>query len=93
MIFPDLDHRTELVWSLLLFTGYLTYKKCELQEGKKVCSLIIPNTEIKYLFIHIIKNIFSESVMGGQADNLLTALIEGDIDMFSRRLKVLCLTA
>ncbi len=85
--FPDLDHRSELVWSLLLFTGYLTYRSCEFTEGKKMCSLIIPNQEIRYLYIQMLSNIFQESVLGGQVENLLKSITLGDTDMFSRLLQ------
>ncbi len=86
IIFPDLEYRSELVWSLLLFTGYLTSSSYELKEGKVICSLIIPNTEIRYLYTDMLKNIFQESVLGGQVENLLRAIIEGETDIFEKLL-------
>ncbi len=87
IIFPDLDGRPELLWTLLLFTGYLTYRNCALKEGAKLCTLIIPNQEIKHLYRELLINIFNESVIGGQAENLLKALLQGDTDMFAKLLQ------
>lgn len=38
IIFPDLDSQEDLVWSILLFTGYLTYSSYEIKDGKKKLS-------------------------------------------------------
>lgn len=85
--FPQLDHGSDLVWSLLLFTGYLTYKTCEFKDGSKVCALIIPNQEIRHLYVQMIRELFKESVMGGQVENLLLAITQGDTDIFSKLLQ------
>lgn len=77
--FPDLHYRVELIWSLLLFTGYLTYSSCSLVAGKKQCTLLIPNQEIKYLYIHLIQEIFQKAVTGGQTKQLLEALIQANV--------------
>lgn len=87
LTFPDLDNRSDLLWSLLLFTGYLSYEHYTLKEGEIIASLKIPNKEITYLYNDLIRNIFKESVLGGQVDNLLTALTVGDSDMFSTLLQ------
>lgn len=87
IVFPDLDKRYDLIWSLLLFTGYLTYTTYEIKDGKKECDLIIPNQEIKYLYKELINRIFEESVMGGQSKELLKALIEGNTQVFAQLLQ------
>jgi len=51
-VFPDLHTEKELLWTLLLFSGYLTTKN---QTGRKIYDLIIPNFEIKTVFQDIIK--------------------------------------
>ena len=85
--FPDLDSRSNLLWSLLLFTGYLTYSHYEIKKGQIVASLRIPNQEILYLYSTLISNIFRESVVGGQVENLLKTLTEGDTEMFAKLLQ------
>ena len=46
-VFPDLDSRKELLWTLLTFSGYLTKKN---KISRKEYELIIPNYEIKTIF-------------------------------------------
>lgn len=87
LTFPDLDNRSDLLWSLLLFTGYLTFDHYKIKKGEIIASLKIPNEEITYLYDDLIRTIFKESVQGGQVDNLLTALTVGDSDMFATLLQ------
>jgi len=50
-VYPDLDSDHELLWTLLTFSGYLTYvNKCSTDSY----SLKIPNYEIKFVFTNII---------------------------------------
>jgi hypothetical protein len=91
--FNDLDANPELIWSLLLFAGYLTYESCEFKEGRKHCALRIPNEEIKYLYYELIKSIFIESATPNQAQDLLNALIQGNVPAFSELLQSFILTS
>lgn len=85
--FPNLDSSSELLWSLLLFTGYLTYSTYEVKKGKKVCELMLPNEEIKQLYYELIKDMFVSAVAGERADELLQALTEGNTEFFTELLQ------
>lgn len=87
IIFPDLDKKLDLIWSILLFTGYLTYSSYEVQQGKVECNLIIPNEEIRFLYTDLINQLFSEFIMGGQVAELLTSVIEGNTEVFTHLLQ------
>ena len=50
-VFPDLDSKKELLWTLLLFSGYLTINS---QVGRNSFDLVIPNYEIKTVFQDIV---------------------------------------
>ena len=50
-VFSDLDTDKELLWTLLIFSGYLTF---ESKRDVNNCTLKIPNYEIKYVFKNII---------------------------------------
>lgn len=80
MTFPELNIRAELVWSLLLFTGYITYTHYEVKEGSKVAALTIPNEEIKHLYNELINQIFEESLVDASLGDFLQALTEGDVN-------------
>ncbi len=88
IVFKDLDTRFELIWSLLLFTGYLTYTSCDLSsQGTNECDLRIPNTEVALLYKSLITQIFIEAIPGQDAKKFLAALTEGETEEFSRLLQ------
>jgi Predicted AAA-ATPase/PD-(D/E)XK nuclease superfamily len=90
---PEIEHNQASLWSLLLYTGYLTYTTCEIKGGKKVCSLTIPNNEIYYLYVNLIKTIFAQSIKAGQTEDLLQALTQGNTIIFSQLLQSFVLTS
>ncbi len=78
VIFPGIENNPKALWSLLLFSGYLTYTTVEIIQGATICTLIIPNKEINLLYVKLIKDIFEESLTGSKALTLLTAITTGD---------------
>lgn len=87
ILFSDIDKVSEMIWTMLLFTGYVTYTHYSLKGGKKLCSLTIPHEEIKNLYKDLIEKIFSELVSSGKALEFLKALIEGDTELFATHLQ------
>jgi len=82
IIFPNLKDSSTSVWSLLLFTGYLTYTECELIEGVAYCNLVIPNKEIRFLYRDFLRYFFKASLGTTKIELLLTAIKSGDISTF-----------
>lgn len=70
-----------------LFAGYLTYKDIERVKGKQVAHLILPNEEIEYLFEELIKQIFSETVIGYEVEEFLQSLLKGNTSQFAELLQ------
>lgn len=87
IIFPGIEHNAQAVWSLLLFAGYLTASKIEIIEGKKHCTLKIPNKEIYYLFKDFITEIFEQSLSKSKIKLLFNALKTGDTQTFATLLQ------
>lgn len=87
MTFPVLDRRTELFWSLLLFTGYLTYEHYEVKEGWKVAALSIPNEEIKHLYIDLIQQMFAELSTDADISDFLAAFVQGEVALINTLLQ------
>ncbi len=87
IVFQDLEKPSDLIWSLLLFTGYLTYTSCQFSEKKKQCNLIIPNQEIASLYEDLISEIFAEALPGEEAQALRSAIIKGETEIFSNLLQ------
>jgi hypothetical protein len=74
----------EVLWSLLLVSGYLKPVNLRHTEyGDTVCNLKIPNKEILKLYRDIISGWFeSEEVTSDKIKELLKQLVEGDIEKF-----------
>jgi hypothetical protein len=87
IIFPGIEHNEQAIWSLLLFSGYLTYTSCTLERGKKVCNLIIPNEEVKTLYENFIHDIVQQTLKTAKVTALLQALRTGDIHIFETLLQ------
>jgi len=87
VIFPGIERNPIALWSLLLFTGYLTYTKKEILRSELICVLTIPNLEIKILYEKLIKNIIEDAFSISNAKILLTALTTGNTEVFSELLQ------
>jgi len=87
VIFPGIEHNPIALWSLLLFTGYLTYTKKEIIRSALICVLTIPNLEIKILYEKLIRSIIEDTFSASNAKILLTALTTGNTEVFSELLQ------
>ncbi len=76
--FPSLENSSNAIWSLLLFTGYLTAKEPDRIEGVLNCSLTIPNREIRKLYQTFIKEIFNQSLNTKSSTELFKSISTGD---------------
>jgi hypothetical protein len=72
-----------IIWSLLLFTGYVTYTHHEVKDGKHICSLTIPNTEIAILYNDLIKGIFTEALSQPKVGPFIQSMLTGDVATFT----------
>lgn len=82
VIFPGIENNSNALWSLLLFSGYVTYKSCKLILGKTYCNLTIPNQEIRLLYHDLITEIFEETLTTSKVSILLQSLTSGDTHTF-----------
>jgi len=74
---PEVRRNSEVIWSLLIFTGYLTYNSSKRIGTKWIYDLKIPNLEIMGLFEDLIKSIFSETILNQDVNFFLESLITG----------------
>jgi hypothetical protein len=82
IVFPDLETGSDLIWSLLLFSGYLTIDATP--SYGTPCRLRIPNMEVGEVYKSIILDWFKASIAEPGYRLLLNSLIQGDIDTFSQ---------
>jgi hypothetical protein len=85
--FADLNGSGDKLWTLLLFSGYLTSIRTELAGFEKKCLLQPPNKEIALLYSHVINAWFKESLGQQNYQYLLQSLIVGDVKIFLKILK------
>jgi len=80
----DLQKKTQEVWSLLLFSGYLKCTKIRFDNllNQFFYTLEIPNREVKVLFSSIILGWLDEGIGQQQAIQMLKHLVTGEIDAF-----------
>ena len=81
--YNELDENIENIWSMLFFTGYLTYVK-ERRDGRvSLYELRIPNEELLYVYETIIRYWFEEKVKQKDFSVLYSALLNGDEETLS----------
>ena len=82
IVFTDLQSNPDVVWSLLLFSGYLSITTTSVYGH--TCQLRIPNIEVRELYHSIILRWFKETIQEPNYQILLQSLIAGDVTTFSQ---------
>lgn len=82
IVYNQLDLDESAIWSLLLASGYLRVKNCEIQgteygEWKQIYELQITNFEVKIMFRNIIQSWFSASA--SSYNDFIRALLLDDL--------------
>ena len=85
IVMRDLGRRDNLLWSFLLFSGYLTVVE---QVDMVQYKLRIPNYELVHIYQDLIRIWFEEKVKLPQLETMLTALEQGDVYLFERMLRI-----
>ena len=84
------NHDINDFWTLLLYTGYLTFDPTYRSSKKNEYSLYIPNEEIRDCFRDKILNYFkTNSVMKASTSELVKSLFEGDAEKVQDNLNLL----
>lgn len=82
----DLQHNEINLWSLLLFSGYLTCRG-EVRVGIHTeYKLGIPNIEVESFFQTIFSSWYDYQVGTSETAQMLDGLVDGNLDLFSKRL-------
>jgi Holliday junction resolvase-like predicted endonuclease len=81
------NHDINDFWTLLLYTGYLTFNPQYISEEEDVCSVHIPNEEIRKCFKSKILNFYKKNtVMKNRTDDLIKGLFTGDAELIETSL-------
>ena len=87
IVLRDIAARTDVVWSFLLFTGYLKVVKVYPVEGQRWATLSVPNAEVGLALRGMTQAWLAAQLGGsGQLKSLLDALLRGDAPVVERHL-------
>jgi len=82
IIYSEIMKSENSIWSFMLMSGYLKSIKTELEEDGVYCTLKAPNKEVHYFFRNMLRSWFTETIKDSSPDELLKALLTGDIRTF-----------
>ncbi|MEO1219667.1 MAG: PD-(D/E)XK nuclease domain-containing protein [Bacteroidota bacterium] len=80
----DMDHSLKF-WSLMLAAGYVTLAG-EIEPGidlEYCCQVRIPNTEIRAVYISLIRGWFKGQIGPSYYTNMMESLFRGEVELFS----------
>ncbi len=82
IVFESILQNAESLWSFLLLTGYLSFKKTYLRNKRLWASLCLPNDEVTVFYETIIFEWLERRVDMTAYINMLNTLVNGDIELF-----------
>lgn len=83
IVFQELEDQTDIIWSFLLFSGYLTYRNLVFGGDNPVADIYIPNKEVSSLYKNIISLWFKRGTYKKKYPHMLQCLVTGNIDEFT----------
>jgi len=92
LVLTDLDQRSDAVWSLLLWSGYL--KPAAVHQAGRVVTLAVPNREVLLAYDTLLQRWMQRSTGGSaEVEILLRAMLKGDVELFEDGLQRLVMHA
>ena len=92
MVFDDIkDSRSDLLWSFLLHSGYLKVVEEVETEYRRKFQLQIPNHEVEIIYMELVEKWLKKHIDLKQLKSLLWSLKNGEITLFEKNLKAICL--
>lgn len=82
--FDFLKNTREHILSFLVQTGYLKARYHNFTDSDRIYRIEIPNIELSKIYYTVIETWFNESIGSKDLDDMLNALIAGDIKTFER---------
>jgi len=82
IVFDSVFSQSDVVWSFLLFSGYLSFDKIYLKEELLYGSLRLPNLEVKSFYKVVIFEWLKNHISMNNYSVMLNSLVSGDIQEF-----------
>jgi hypothetical protein len=84
IVFGEIEQQDDLLWSFLLFAGYLKYTGKREQNKRWLYQLQIPNHEVAYIYDRLVERWFKKRLENKKLQAMLQALIKGEVKSFER---------
>jgi hypothetical protein len=82
IVFGEIEQRDDLLWSFLLFGGYLKYVGKRQQNKRWLYQLQIPNLEVEFVYEGLVERWFEKRFKNEKLMAMLDALVDGDLETF-----------
>jgi len=94
IVFGEIEQRDDLLWSFLLFGGYLKYLSCRRDDNtdKPYYQLAVPNREVRLAYTDLIARWFTGKFDQEKLTTMLRALRDGDIRLFEHLFQEMVVT-
>jgi len=89
IVFREVERKENVLWSFLLFGGYLKYeakRPDDFDPAKLLCRLVIPNQEVRSTYIDVVQQWFANRIENDKLKTMLRALTGGDLETFEELL-------
>jgi len=92
MVFNDIKNpRSDVLWSFLVHSGYLKVERELESDLRQKYELKIPNREVRIIYVELVEKWIKNHVDLIELESLLSSLKKGDITLFEKKLKTICL--
>ncbi len=89
IVFKQIERREDLLWSFLLFGGYLKSLSSRQEENteKLYCRLAVPNREVRKVYVEVVEHWLVEKFADRKLHLMLAAFTNGDTPRFELLLR------
>ena len=87
-VIQGIENNEDNIWGMLLGTGYLKVVET-VDMSESIYKVQLPNDEIKFLFRSIIRDWFSNKVIGNDLNSIMKDLVTLNLEEFEEKFKIL----
>lgn len=91
IVFSEIAHSDDLLWSFLLFGGYLKYVGKRPLDTSWLYRLQIPNAEVRHVYERLVRRWFETRFENNKTQMMLQAFTRGEVKEFERYFRDLVL--
>ena len=91
IVFAEIEQSDDVLWSFLLFGGYLKYVAKRPINTHWLYRLQIPNSEVRHVYERLVKRWFEKRLENKKLELMLRAFVRGDVKEFERFFRELVL--